>query len=594
MAFVLQLSDDTGRVIDFISASYALEEQGFAMQPPDKKNIEAGPSFYIHGQRIVSTTYGNRNISITFEVTGATREIVGQRIAVIEQILERARQRQEMVNSGFSVELKFQIDGMTSPSYFRVLDGEFSLPRNLMSASGVHWKDGNNYKIKGCGLQLICEPFAYSASPHLTWEDSSGDRPSEVGLRNSNTAGAYSTGGIQVDNGKDSTRDNVANLLASSVGGDQNAATVLILENDSPDFEDFGKVYVGAALGIEYFTLSGAIDNSQTTITVDEDLSPYKVPINLLIDSEELLATSLNKTTRQLTVTRGHNSTTPASHSDNAVLKNLSMNPMLDSSDGDYTGLSSPDTYTNFALPGALGGSYYEVEFTGSATKDLVTWTMTKDQVAAQQGLVRIFGRLSAQAGAGVAAYRYWTQKCLYRLVFRYISRSGGDPIIHTTPWVTPLDATTQLLDFASVRIPPYGVAGQDQVSQISVTIQAKLKALYVADTVGLNIDYLMLLPIEYGYRAMETRGEGLARGDKIVDDGWKGIAYVEQIASYPSGASLGKASIINAYMSPVWLQPGFDQRLYFIQESDSGIADPGRRFDVRLYAVNTFLNLVA
>ena len=92
---------------------------------------------------------------------------------------------------------------------------------------------------------------------------------------------------------------------------------------------------------------------------------------------------------------------------------------------------------------------------------------MTQDMVAAQQGLVRFFGRLSAQGTGGDAAGRYWSTKVLYRLQFNYVSRSGQDPVIHTTPWITALDATTQLIDFGSVRLPPYGVAGQNQVSEI-------------------------------------------------------------------------------------------------------------------------------
>jgi len=73
-------------------------------------------------------------------------------------------------------------------------------------------------------------------------------------------------------------------------------------------------------VALEQTTLNGGIDNQQTTVTLDAARfsdTDYSV---IIVDSEKMLITSGHGTT-SLTVTRGHNNTTPASHSDAAAVR---------------------------------------------------------------------------------------------------------------------------------------------------------------------------------------------------------------------------------------------------------------------------------
>ena len=73
-------------------------------------------------------------------------------------------------------------------------------------------------------------------------------------------------------------------------------------------------------VALEQTTLDGGIDNQQTAITLDAARfsdTDYSV---IIVDSEKMLITSGHGTT-SLTVTRGHNNTTPASHSDSAAVR---------------------------------------------------------------------------------------------------------------------------------------------------------------------------------------------------------------------------------------------------------------------------------
>jgi hypothetical protein len=71
---------------------------------------------------------------------------------------------------------------------------------------------------------------------------------------------------------------------------------------------------------LEQTTLDGGVDDEQTTITLDQARfsdADYSV---IIVDSEKMLITAGHGTT-SLTVTRGYNNTTAASHSDGTAVR---------------------------------------------------------------------------------------------------------------------------------------------------------------------------------------------------------------------------------------------------------------------------------
>jgi len=678
MGFELVLQDDTGVVIDFLgTVEYDLVESGFTFPPPRRKDVTAGPVFGIHGEKIVTSIYQNRVLKITFDITASSYNTIIQNIMTINDMLDRAKERNSEDDKAKNVELYVQLDSSDSKSYFRVLNGELKLPDYLFSMEGVHFFDGTNYRLTGIVLTLEAEPFAYSSSNLNTWESVTGDRPLEVALQNINSTG-YDSGGVEVDNHFDANAQNFVSLEASSVIGDKKNATTLVLTNESATYETMGKLYIGAAPGNYFYTLTANIDDSVTTMYVDQEVYHYATPLVMLIGTEEILITVKENATRKLTIVRGHNSTTPASHTAGDDLELISLNTVLEAEDGDFSDLIGglvigasvnaqgtdyseddvltitggggtgctllvstvggsgevltfiiltvgsgysetvgasttvvpsggtgctidiedvqDDDHTNSADAGSSGGEYEAITLEQAGVKSVVSWTMTQDQVAAQKGLIRIFGRL---ANVGTAAGRFWRREINYRLTFSYTGRSALDTVVYTTDWKSPQITTVQLFDFGSVTLPPFAFPGNDNIAGLKITLEVQIKPDDVLDdsldaiTYYMNLDYLYLFPIEYGYRVIETRSEPIARGDKIVDDGWQDLAYVEQIESYPSGDSMGRASILNAYMLAIQLSPNEDQRIYFLQESTSGLAEIDRTVDVQVFTVGTFLNLV-
>lgn len=84
---------------------------------------------------------------------------------------------------------------------------------------------------------------------------------------------------------------------------------------------------IDAAVGGETL-LSGGIDNSVTTITVDRT-SAFPTSGTLLIDSEQITYTGTTSTTFT-GCTRGANSTSAASHSDDAVVEQVGVEVFID------------------------------------------------------------------------------------------------------------------------------------------------------------------------------------------------------------------------------------------------------------------------
>jgi len=101
------------------------------------------------------------------------------------------------------------------------------------------------------------------------------------------------------------------------------------------------------------------------------------------------------------------------------------------------------------------------------------------------------------------------------------------------------------------------------------------------------ELDYMQLLPITNGVRMIVSRaGNTYTQTGVIVDDYWKGVSYYLRSGTYVSN--------LTSLMSPIFLQPAINQRLYFCSLGDNQYQDVerGREFTVQLYAVPTYESL--
>ena len=275
MAFKLLLRDDT-QEIDFLGILYHLNDAGLDIVTPKKKQVWGGESVYSHGSQLVTSTFENRKIKIVFQVTGVDRDEIAANVSRIERVIENARQR-SIEESGTRVELEYQWDGASGPTYFEVIDGELRWPKETMSVEGVHQRDHNQrWVIYDFVLNLVCAPFAYPISPVS-------GTPTELALTNG--SGSDVTGGLAVWNHDDATaaaHDNWVELDGADYEGDYPAKVKLILEADSGEAEKTSKIYIGVRKGNLGFThiledddAASAFGSPSPTYDVDNSSDDY-------------------------------------------------------------------------------------------------------------------------------------------------------------------------------------------------------------------------------------------------------------------------------------------------------------------------------
>jgi len=170
MAYVLQLSDGTN-TIDFLGSSGVswclLEDGGLEITNPTKREMWSGSGAWRFGRELASFAYDNRKIRITFEIVGDDRDDILDKKTALVNLIELARDSQ-IRSLATPVYLKYQLDNTTNHVYFDVLDGELTLPLNIMSLEALSWTVGSGQpSIKGFSLELTCKPFARGEAVQL-------------------------------------------------------------------------------------------------------------------------------------------------------------------------------------------------------------------------------------------------------------------------------------------------------------------------------------------------------------------------------------------------------------------------------------------
>jgi hypothetical protein len=199
MAYILELTDGT-TTVDFIdecgtSPWVNLEEGGLIIAFPTKKQTWAGGAVWRQGRTLSQHSYENRTITLNVEIGGTTWDAIFDQITEINRLLAKARESQ-LTGLSADVELKYQIDTVSNPVWFDILDGDLVVPQDIMSVEKQSWVKCTNHKVlKGCSLVLQAKPFA---------------RGAEVTLVNA----------VTIKNSDDASNNNYVSWSSSAVDGD--------------------------------------------------------------------------------------------------------------------------------------------------------------------------------------------------------------------------------------------------------------------------------------------------------------------------------------------------------------------------------------
>jgi hypothetical protein len=220
------------------------------------------------------------------------------------------------------------------------------------------------------------------------------------------------------------------------------------------------------------------------------------------------------------------------------------------------------DTGSNTANAGASSGQYRAYAGISTPEAKITGWTIpTETLVAADSAYFKVIARFFD--GTNITDVKY-------RLRIYYASQILYDgPQIEFDDTYAGISRLWRELD--TIQLPPYLLEGN---SPTDLTLELwGISTSGGAETV--NLDLLMLLPVNT-YRKLYSIS-GVAQNSVLVDDGVLGIYY--------QTVSSELVSDITAEGEPIMLWPGIDNRIYFIQHSETAnTADIDRAMSVRVY----------
>jgi hypothetical protein len=203
------------------------------------------------------------------------------------------------------------------------------------------------------------------------------------------------------------------------------------------------------------------------------------------------------------------------------------------------TGSSQPADAT------CSGGSCARAEWTAQSEIALWNWTLSATQLNYMwAGLFRPVMRLAALPSAGI--YLRWSVR----------SQSGGE-LLRTAQ--APLDPGRFLAPLPALRLPPEAMGG-GAYQPLEIHLLAESAA---QGTKSLQIDFVHLLPAG-SIQHLRPLG-GLAAGNTLVSDSREGRVY----AFETNGGGQHLSHLRTG--GPIQLQPGRENRIYFLFETAAG-----------------------
>lgn len=201
---------------------------------------------------------------------------------------------------------------------------------------------------------------------------------------------------------------------------------------------------------------------------------------------------------------------------------------------------------TQTADAGCSEGYFERVEW--SAADEIALWKWTLDAACLaymKGGLFRPILRLASQPPAGI--YLRWSVS----------SQSGVGELLRTQQAL--LEPGRRLAALPALCLPPDDMGG-GPYAPLEIQLLAECAA---AGTKALDIDFVQLLPGGSFQHLIPL--SGLTEGYTLVSDGYENKVY----AAHTSGGSRHLSHALVS--SPILVQPGRANRIYFLFETDAG-----------------------
>jgi len=214
----------------------------------------------------------------------------------------------------------------------------------------------------------------------------------------------------------------------------------------------------------------------------------------------------------------------------------------------------------------ASDGNWNEVALTSDAAfQDKLTWTLSAAALdAAKGGMMKLVMRFFYDgANFNDPARTWWRVKLDANSLPLYISgRSKPD-----------VNYGLIIRDLITFNLPPW-LRGETNQMALDFVIQCQQES---GSGYVLNCDTMYLIPAD-GWRYIQTN-HYVDTGERLVDDGISDTVYVDD------GAGDDKHSACVGYGNAIMLEPGTDQRLYFLMHSTSAFtAEVDRYLTVKVY----------
>ncbi len=214
---------------------------------------------------------------------------------------------------------------------------------------------------------------------------------------------------------------------------------------------------------------------------------------------------------------------------------------------------------TNQAVSGYSGGYVKEFVWTNANQIPLVRFELNTAYLnAANKRWFKVLGVFSSSAHQG--------NRLQLKIMFPV-----GTILTTVASAQEVLLSAGRIQELGEIQIPPWLLSSGDLAPVDLVLYGQKSGTAYM------GIDFLQISPID-GYRVLIPRGYGAAYQVRIVDDGINQQLYTD---GWSGGGKTGHYTSIG---KPLRLIPGREQRLYFLQQGNTGDADITRVLSVKAY----------
>lgn len=161
MAYRLNLSDGTTTIDLYDGSDAKVREGGLSLPAPAFAGRWSGGPL-VDGERLLSSNYGNRAISLTLRIWGSSLADLATNVRAIERLLNDARERTKL-GYGSKVYLEYQWGDSNGQSiFFDIQHGELELPGDFLSVALA-----SSFYIRDAQLVLTCLPFGRYANQDI-------------------------------------------------------------------------------------------------------------------------------------------------------------------------------------------------------------------------------------------------------------------------------------------------------------------------------------------------------------------------------------------------------------------------------------------